>query len=352
MRGLGFSAGWGSGRSFGSPARTDSGYPGHNMVTFHTEALAYQNSPVANWLPASASDFFFATKIRIPEYPDTVGWGLLNIGEGIGAFVSGRFLVLITGVDVTDPGGHVRVWVKNNGAGADHIGNTFEQIAIGVDQTLHVSVNLAAAPQPAPDETFPGNGKTIATFATPYTDGSFVYRNVEPQREGEHYTVLQRAPVARLQFSAPFSSYDLCSLVDGFAGCIKIWVNGIRQRINYETASIGASIALADNNSNRAVIGATHHYVSVPNYVRQLGRQLDGGYVGVQMGFVLFDATQNEDPSTTSNMGKDIDLARFAASGATPARLLLGGSMFYGAPEWNAGLNRGTAPITFSQIVV
>lgn len=349
MRGLGFDLGWCSGRSFGAPTQSDSGYPGHTMVTFHHDALVYQNSPVANWLPASASDFFFANKIRIPEYPTTIEWGLLNIGEGIDSFASGRFLVSVTGIGITDPGGHVRVWAKHDGAGADHDGRTFEQLAIDVDQTIHVAVNLAAAAQPEPDESLPGNGKTIATFAVPYTDGSMIYRGPEPQREGEHYVVLQRNPVARLQFSSPFSAFDGCSLVDGFAGSIMVWVNGIRQRIAYSNASSGPSIALADNNSNRAVIGAAHHYVSVPNYGRALGAQLDG-YVGVKMGFVLFDTTKNEDPSTTSDMGKDIDLARFAAGGATPARLLLGGSQTYAAPEWDAGLNRGTAPITFSRL--
>ena len=371
MRGLGFSAGWGSGHQRGTPARTDSGYPGHNMVTFHHDSLVYQNSPVANWLPASATQMFLAMKLRAMEYREdwsNYGWGLFNIGEGLDGHNTARFAVSLSGADGASNRTPGSIFVNLNldiGGLLPPVwtGWTIDAIPPWQDCTVHISIDCAAPAPPEPDETTPGNNKTIATFNVPYTDGSIIYRGGITQKEGVDYTVLQRTPVAKLKFVVPFTTWEVAFLSDGFAGGLKIWFNGVRQKIEYLNGVPGASIPLSSNAradiANRAVIGQWHHFASVPNYTLPIGiGAINAGasdedvetWKGVQMGFVLFDAMKNEDPSTTSNNGRDISLARFAKGGSTPALILLGGLQTYSAPEWNSGINLGTAPITFSQL--
>lgn len=348
-------------------------YAGHNMVSFAQDYLTATASSTpagytGTWLPATTKEFLIAAKIHLLSAPVANNWYLLNIGRGINGGAPAQIFALL------DTDRTLNFSFVDGAAGSLHPtlqGYSVDPIDLLTDTTLHLSVNADGGAQEYQSVTPPaGWGVTFTTVnysASLQVLSTTVGGGTVECVEGVDYTVTQNSPLKLLFNSGtvPFFNglSDTCTVRNWLTGTVKLWKNGVRQKVvmTAEDVATDTTFTLSLANSNRIVIGAAHQAVTStpPTYTDgQSGRT--GGYLGyvdggagdvaVRMGFILFDTAKNDDPSTTSANGSDIDLSAFASGGLTPAKIFLGGSPTYSASDYNNGTNRGSAAVAFTMV--
>lgn len=307
-------------------------YPGHNPVVFANDDRL-TNTALGITSPTG---FFFAAKFRLPSLP-AGNWFLWNSGRGSGASAAAYTHMYVSAA------GEVEVAAANPSAGAPRVEGATSGAGLtsGVDYTVHASINPVGRDDVI-ESVAPANGVYTAELLAQYYPGLTVFRNSVPQVEGVDFTITQTSPLI-LTFGAVFNGADTVDIyIPGDR--LKVWINGVSQLITNGTNSGGTTWTMTSAAANRAVIGSRHDVIATPTYstTEYLG-YVDGiSDVGITVSFFIFDDAPNEDPSTTSNNGADIDLSAFTAAGATPAHVFFGGTQE--AADWNAGTNQGSGP--------
>lgn len=305
-------------------------YPGHNPVVFANDDRL-TNTALGITSPTG---FLFAAKFRLPSLP--VGnWYFWNSGKGSGSSAAAYTHMYVSAA------GEVGFAAANPSAGAPRVEGSTSGAGLtsGVDYTVHASINPVGRDDYTEIVT-PTVGTYTATFVGSYSPGMTVTRAGYPQVEGVDFTITQNSPLI-LTFGTVFNGGDgVYIYIPGDR--LKVWINGVSQLITNIANTGGTTWTMTSAAANRAVIGSRHNVIATPTYstTEYLG-YVDGiSDVGVTVSFFIFDDAPNEDPSTTSNNGADIDLSAFTAAGATPAHVFFGGTQT--AADWNAGTNQGS----------
>lgn len=307
-------------------------YPGHNPVVFANDDRL-TNTALGITSPAG---FLFAAKFRLPSLP-AGNWYFWNSGKGSGASAA-AYTHMYVNAD-----GEVGFAAASPSAGAPRVEGSTSGAGLtsGVDYTVHASINPVGRNDNT-ESVFPTVGTYTATFTGSYYPGLTVLRAASPQVEGVDFTITQTNPLI-LTFGTVFNGSDIVEIyIPGDR--LKVWINGVSQLIRNSANSGGTTWTMTSAAANRAVIGSRHDVIATPTYstTEYLG-YVDGiSDVGVTVSFFIFDDALNEDPSTTSNNGADIDLSAFTAAGATPAHVFFGGTQK--AADWNLGTNQGSGP--------